>query len=46
MSATVVRKLAGHADIKTTLKYYVTLRPDDMAKASEVTARALQLDPK
>lgn len=46
LSATVVRKLAGHADIKTTLKYYVTVRPADMAKASEVTARALLLDPK
>ena len=46
LSAAVVQELAGHVDIKTTLKYYVKVRPEDLAEAREVTARALLLDPK
>ncbi|UCC31252.1 MAG: site-specific integrase [Phycisphaerales bacterium] len=46
LPAAVVQELAGHADIHTTLRYYVSIRSADMVEAREVTANALQLDPK
>lgn len=42
----VVKELAGHADVKTILRYYVSIREADMAEARDVTAHALLLDPK
>lgn len=41
-----MRDLAGHADIRTTLKYYVSIRDEEMEQAREITANALLLDPK
>ena len=32
----VVQQLAGHSDIKTTQQYYLSVRPEDVAKAQEV----------
>jgi len=32
----VVQTLAGHADIKTTRKYYLAVRPEDFDSANEV----------
>lgn len=32
----VVQQLAGHSDISTTRKYYLTVRPEDMASANRV----------
>ncbi len=32
----VVQQLAGHSDISTTRKYYLTVRPEDMASANKV----------
>ena len=46
LRAPIVRELAGHADIRTTLKYYVSIRQEDLAEAREVSAKALLLDPK
>jgi integrase len=45
-AAPVVRKLAGHAAIKTTHKYYVTARDQDMAQARDVTPDAPLVDAK
>lgn len=44
LTAVVVNELAGHVDIKTTLKYYVSLRPEDLSEAREVSANAMLLD--
>ncbi len=41
LPAPVVKELAGHADIKTTIKHYVALQPGDLAAARDVTAAAL-----
>ena len=46
LAVPVVKELAGHADIATTMKFYVTIRAADMAEAREVTASVLLLDPK
>ncbi len=46
IAAPVVQALAGHADIHTTLRYYVSIREPDMAEARAVTAQVLQVDPK
>ncbi len=46
IAAPVVQALAGHADIHTTLRYYVSIREPDMAEAREVTAQVLKVDPK
>jgi len=32
----VVQQLAGHSDISTTRKYYLTVRPEDMISANKV----------
>lgn len=32
----VVQQLAGHSDIATTRKYYLTVRPEDMVSANKV----------
>ena len=32
----VVQQLAGHSDISTTRKYYLTVRPEDMTSATEI----------
>ncbi len=45
LPAPVVQELAGHADIKTTLKHYVVIRQEDLAAAREVTAEALAPTP-
>ncbi len=37
----IVKELAGHSDVKRTLRHYVTIRESDVAKAREVTAHAL-----
>ena len=37
----VVQTLAGHADIKTTRKYYLAVRPEDFSSASKVLKRIL-----
>lgn len=46
LPAPVVQELAGHADIHTTLRYYVFIVSADMVEARKVTANALQLDAK
>ena len=46
LSPVIVKELAGHTDISTTLKYYVKIRDADMSEAREVTANALLVDPK
>ncbi len=38
----VVRKLAGHADIKTTMTYYSKVTEDQREKAAKVTDRLLE----
>ena len=43
LAAPVVQQLAGHSDIKTTMRYYVTVRKDDLALAREATSEALSL---
>jgi len=37
----VVQTLAGHADIKTTRKYYLAVRDEDFSSASKVLKRIL-----
>ena len=37
----VVQQLAGHSDISTTRKYYLTVRPEDMVSANEVVNSVL-----
>lgn len=39
----VVQKLAGHANLSTTIKYYATVLPADMEHASRVTAAAIEM---
>lgn len=39
----VVQQLAGHSNIATTRKYYLTVRPEDMASASRVLNEILEL---
>ncbi len=46
IAAPIVQALAGHSDINTTLRYYVSIREPDMAEAREVTTQVLQVDPK
>lgn len=46
LAVPLVKELAGHADISTTMRYYVSIREVDLVEAREVTAKALQLDPK
>lgn len=42
----VVRELAGHADIATIQRYYLTVSAPDLLNAREVSASALLVDPK
>ncbi len=46
IAAPIVQALAGHSDINTTQRYYVSIREPDMAEAREVTTQVLQVDPK
>ena len=41
----IVQELAGHSGIKTTQRYYISIREVDLAEAREVTANALLVDP-
>lgn len=45
LPAPVTKELAGHGDINTTLRYYVSIRDVDMAEARDITAKTLQPDP-
>ena len=38
----VVQQLAGHSNIKTTMEYYLAVRPEDFVSASEVFNEILQ----
>jgi integrase len=38
----VVQQLAGHSDIGTTRKYYLTVRPEDIVSASQVVSEVLE----
>jgi len=38
----VVQKLAGHSDIRTTQKYYLSVQEDDICKAQRVQAKLLE----
>jgi len=38
----MARELAGHSSIKTTLEYYLALRPEDFKAAGEVFNEILQ----
>ncbi|UCE58282.1 MAG: site-specific integrase [Phycisphaerales bacterium] len=44
LAVPIVKELAGHSDINTTLRYYVAIRDCDMAEARSVTAHALSAD--
>ena len=46
LAASVVKELAGHSDIATTLRYYVNIGEAALAEARDVPARALLLDAK
>lgn len=46
LAMAIVQELAGHADMKTTMKYYVSMRPEDLSEARDIIANALQVDPK
>jgi integrase len=46
LAVLIVQELAGHADIKTTQRYYVTIRVEDLAEARNVTASVLLSDAK
>jgi len=37
----VVQKLAGHSDIRTTQKYYLSIQAEDIRKAQRVQAKVL-----
>jgi len=37
----VVQQLAGHSDIKTTQQFYLSVRPEDVAKAQKLQAALL-----
>jgi integrase len=39
----VVQQLAGHSNIATTRKYYLTVRPEDMASANRVLNEILEV---
>lgn len=41
----VVQKLAGHSDIRTTQKYYLSVQTDDIQKAQNVQAKLLEKIP-
>jgi len=41
----VVRKLAGHSDIKTTQQYYLSVQEDDLELARQVQSEILKADP-
>lgn len=41
----VVQKLAGHSDIRTTQKYYLSVQTDDIRKARRVQAKLLEKIP-
>ncbi len=45
LPAHVVRKLAGHSDIKTTLRYYLSVQEDDLEKARQIQSQILESDP-
>jgi integrase len=45
LPAHVVRKLAGHSDIKTTQTYYLSVQEDDLEKARQVQSAILKADP-
>jgi len=38
----VVQQFAGHSNIATTRKYYLTVRPEDMASANRVLNEILE----
>jgi len=38
----VLQKIAGHSDIRTTQKYYLSVHEDDLAKARTVSEKLLQ----
>jgi hypothetical protein len=38
----VVQQLAGHSDIKTTQQYYLSVQPEDVAKAQSVQESMLK----
>jgi integrase len=38
----MTRKLAGHASIKTTLEYYIAVRPEDFKAAGEIIDKILE----
>jgi integrase len=44
LPAHVVQKLAGHSDIKTTQKYYLIVRQEDLERARNVMSRVLGND--
>ena len=44
LPAYVVQKLAGHSDIKTTQKYYLIVRQEDLERARNVMSRVLGND--
>ena len=49
LPAHVTQRLAGHSDIKTTLKYYISVQPEDLERARTVQAAILRgglTDPK
>jgi len=49
LPAHVVQKLAGHSDLKTTQRYYLSVQVDDLEKAREVQSEILNgapTDPK
>ena len=45
LPAHVVQKLAGHSDIKTTQKYYLSVQEDDLDRARRAQSAILEVDP-